>query len=82
MRKVHNGDIHPEDRALYLQRRATYSRDVVGPWLGRNAVLYADLYEALSGALREPQGVLDLDLPYVQGLGATPHVGALTGPSS
>ncbi len=62
VRKVANGDIHPEDRALYVERRRTYSVEVVDPWYARHDELGTQLRAAAGAVLEETQGFLDLDL--------------------
>lgn len=73
VRKVSNGDIHPEDRALYVERRRTYTAEVLDPWYARHNELGERLRAATGAVLEETQGVLDLDLLGAPSLTTSPR---------
>lgn len=73
VRKVSNGDIHPEDRALYVERRRTYTAEVLDPWYARHNELGEQMRAATGAVLEETQGVLDLDLLGAPSLTTSPR---------
>lgn len=82
VRKVLGGDIHPEDRGLYVERRQAYNAEVVDPWYARYDELGAQLRAATGAVLEPTQGFLDLDVPGAPTVAPAPrpHLAA-AGPS-
>lgn len=59
-----NGDIHPDDRALYGERMDAYQADVVAPWRARadelDAAMVAAIRACLPAADGEPTDLLEM----------------------
>lgn len=73
VRKVSGGDIHPEDRGLYAERRQAYNAEMVDPWYARHDELGVHLRAATGAVLEPTQGFLDLDALGAPTVAQTPH---------